>query len=235
MLSYTEENYLKALLKISFAHVDLGVGTNELASVLAVKPATANDMLKKLKEKELVEYEKYGKIRLTASGKKRGIDVIRKHRLWETFLYKKLEFSWDEVHEVAEQLEHIQSEKLVDKLDKFLDYPEFDPHGDPIPNKKGELKVQFKKTLADVAVGSSCKMVAVKDNSSSFLQYVVKVGLGINNEILVVSKQDYDALMVIKVNGVKSSVSQKFAENIFVVCNNCIVGKSCPKTKCEIK
>jgi DtxR family Mn-dependent transcriptional regulator len=235
MLSYTEENYLKALLKISFAHVDLGVGTNELATVLAVKPATANDMLKKLKEKELVEYEKYGKIRLTASGKKRGIDVIRKHRLWETFLYKKLEFSWDEVHEVAEQLEHIQSEKLVDKLDKFLDYPEFDPHGDPIPNKKGELKVQFKKTLADVAVGSSCKMVAVKDNSSSFLQYVVKVGLGINNEILVVSKQDYDALMVIKVNGVKSSVSQKFAENIFVVCNNCIVGKSCPKTKCEIK
>jgi DtxR family Mn-dependent transcriptional regulator len=192
-------------------------------------------MLKKLKEKELVDYEKYGKIRLTASGKKRGIDVIRKHRLWETFLYKKLEFSWDEVHEVAEQLEHIQSEKLVDKLDKFLDYPEFDPHGDPIPNKKGELKVQFKKTLADVAVASSCKMVAVKDNSSSFLQYVVKVGLGINNEILVVSKQDYDALMVIKVNGVKSSVSQKFAENIFVVCNNCIVGKSCPKTKCEIK
>jgi DtxR family Mn-dependent transcriptional regulator len=235
MLSYTEENYLKALLKISFAHVDLGVGTNELATVLAVKPATANDMLKKLKEKELVDYEKYGKIRLTASGKKRGIDVIRKHRLWETFLYKKLEFSWDEVHEVAEQLEHIQSEKLVDKLDKFLDYPEFDPHGDPIPNKKGELKVQFKKTLADVAVASSCKMVAVKDNSSSFLQYVVKVGLGINNEILVVSKQDYDALMVIKVNGVKSSVSQKFAENIFVVCNNCIVGKSCPKTKCEIK
>jgi DtxR family Mn-dependent transcriptional regulator len=192
-------------------------------------------MLKKLKEKELVDYEKYGKIRLTASGKKRGIDVIRKHRLWETFLYKKLEFSWDEVHEVAEQLEHIQSEKLVDKLDKFLDYPEFDPHGDPIPNKKGELKVQVKKTLADVAVASSCKMVAVKDNSSSFLQYVVKVGLGINNEILVVSKQDYDALMVIKVNGVKSSVSQKFAENIFVVCNNCVVGKSCPKTKCEIK
>ncbi len=235
MLSYTEENYLKALLKISFAHGDLGVGTNELATVLAVKPATANDMLKKLKEKELVDYEKYGKIRLTASGKKRGIDVIRKHRLWETFLFKKLEFSWDEVHEVAEQLEHIQSEKLVDKLDKFLDYPEFDPHGDPIPNKKGELKVQFKKTLADVAVGSSCKMVAVKDNSSSFLQYVVKVGLGINNEISVVSKQDYDALTVIKVNGVKSSVSQKFAENIFVVCNNCVVGKSCPKTKCEIK
>jgi DtxR family Mn-dependent transcriptional regulator len=235
MLSYTEENYLKALLKISFDNGVEEVGTNELASTLAIKPATANDMLKKLKEKELVDYEKYGKISLTVEGRKNAIYVLRKHRLWETFLYEKLEFSWDEVHEVAEQLEHIHSEKLVDKLDKFLEYPEFDPHGDPIPNKKGELKVQFKKTLSDVAVGSSCKMVAVKDNSSSFLQYVVKVGLGINNEIVVLSKQEYDAIMVIEVNGVKSSVSQKFAENIFVVCNNCIVGKSCPKTKCEIK
>jgi DtxR family Mn-dependent transcriptional regulator len=235
MLSYTEENYLKALLKISFDNGVEEVGTNELASTLAIKPATANDMLKKLKEKELVDYEKYGKISLTVEGRKNAIYVLRKHRLWETFLYEKLEFSWDEVHEVAEQLEHIHSEKLVDKLDKFLEYPEFDPHGDPIPNKKGELKVQFKKTLSDISVGNRCKMVAVKDNSSLFLQYVVKVGLGINNEIVVLSKQEYDAIMVIEVNGVKSSVSQKFAENIFVVCNNCIFGKSCPKTKCEIK
>ncbi len=235
MLSYTEENYLKALLKISMDNEIEEVGTNELATALAIKPATANDMLKKLKEKEMVDYEKYGKIKLTTEGKKKAIDVIRKHRLWETFLYKKLEFNWDEVHEVAEQLEHIQSAKLVDKLDKFLDYPEFDPHGDPIPNKKGELKVQFKKRLSDVAVGNSCKMVAVKDNSTSFLQYVVKAGLGINNEISVVSKQEYDALTVIEVNGIRSSVSQKFTENIFVVCNSCVVGKSCPKAKCEIK
>lgn len=235
MLSYTEENYLKALLKITLDNGVQEVGTNELATTLAVKPATANDMLKKLKEKGLVHYEKYGKIILTTEGKKNATAVIRKHRLWETFLYEKLDFGWDEVHEVAEQLEHIQSEKLIDKLDKFLDFPESDPHGDPIPNKKGELKVQFKKTLSDVAVGSSCKMVAVRDNSSSFLQYVVKVGLGLNNEITIVSKQDYDAIMVIEVNGVKSSVSQKFAENIFVICNSCIVGKSCSKTKCEIK
>lgn len=235
MFSYTEENYLKALLKISMDNEIEEVGTNELATALAIKPATANDMLKKLKEKEMVDYEKYGKIKLTTEGKKKAIDVIRKHRLWETFLYKKLEFNWDEVHEVAEQLEHIQSAKLVDKLDKFLDYPEFDPHGDPIPNKKGELKVQFKKRLSDVAVGNSCKMVAVKDNSTSFLQYVVKAGLGINNEISVVSKQEYDALTVIEANGIRSSVSQKFTENIFVVCNSCVVGKSCPKAKCEIK
>jgi len=235
MLSYTEENYLKALFKISFDSGIEEVGTNELAAALIVKPATVNDMLKKLKEKELVDYKKYGKITLTHIGKKNAIGIVRKHRLWETFLYKKLEFSWDEVHEVAEQLEHIHSSKLVEKLDKLLDYPEFDPHGDPIPNWKGELKVQFKKKLSDVAVGKSCKMVAVRDNSSEFLQYVAKVGVAINNQISIISKEEYDAITVIEVNGVRSSVSQKFAENIFVVCNNCIVGKSCPKSKCEIK
>ena len=217
MLSFTEENYLKALQKIVLDSGIEKVGTNELATALLVTPATANNMLKKLKEKELVDYEKYGKITLTTTGRKKALDIIRKHRLWETFLFEKLEFSWDEVHEVAEQLEHIQSEKLVDKLEKLLEYPDFDPHGDPIPNKKGAVKVQVKKTLSDVAVGSSCKMVAVKDDSSSFLQYVVKVGLELNSQIVVVSKQEYDAITVIAVNGVKSSVSQMFAENIFVV------------------
>jgi DtxR family transcriptional regulator, Mn-dependent transcriptional regulator len=235
MLSQTEENYLKALLKITFDNGSNEVGTNELATLLAVRPATVNDMLKKLKEKELVDYEKYGKITLTTIGNKRAVEVLRKHRLWETFLYQKFNFTWDEVHDVAEQLEHIQSAKLIDQLDKFLDYPEFDPHGDPIPNKKGEINIFYKKTLADVQVGYRCKMVAVKDNSSSFLQYVVKVGLGINNEINIISIQEYDALLVIEVNGLKSSVSQKFAENIFVVCQNCIIGKACSKAKCEIK
>lgn len=234
MLSYTEENYLKALLKISLDNGTSKVGTNELSKNLEVKPATVNDMLKKLKEKALVEYEKYGKITMTTKGRKIALEVLRKHRLWETFLYEKFEFSWDEVHEVAEQLEHIQSVKLIDKLDEFLDYPEFDPHGDPIPNKKGEIKTFYKKTLSDVKVGNTCKMVAVKDNSSTFLQYVVKVGLGINNEIKVLSKQDYDDLLLIEVNGIQSSVSQKFAENIFVVCQNCIIGKTCSKDKCEL-
>jgi DtxR family transcriptional regulator, Mn-dependent transcriptional regulator len=217
MLSYTEENYLKALLKITFESGTHEAGTNELATHLAVKPATVNDMLKKLKEKALVDYEKYGKIRLTGNGKKIGLEIVRKHRLWETFLYEKLEFSWDEVHEVAEQLEHIQSPKLIEKLDKFLNFPEFDPHGDPIPNTDGELKVQFKKTLSEIDIGGSCKMVAVKDNSSPFLQYVVNVGLSLHKKIKVLSKQEYDAITVIEVNGIKSSVSQKFTDNIFVV------------------
>jgi len=217
MISFTEENYLKALLRISFDSGNDEVGTNELAMNLGVKPATANDMLKRLRDKSLVDFEKYKKITLTREGKNIATEVIRKHRLWETFLYEKLEFSWDEVHDVAEQLEHIQSSKLIDKLDKFLDYPVFDPHGDPIPSKGGELTRQFRKTLLDIPVGQLCKMVSVKDNSSAFLQYVVKVGLGINNEILVQSRQEYDALMVIVVNGVESSVSEKFAENIYVV------------------
>ncbi|CAN5515656.1 metal-dependent transcriptional regulator [soil metagenome] len=236
MLSFTEENYLKALLQITLELDEkAGAGTNELANQLNVKPATATDMLKKLKGKKLVDYKKYGKISLTTTGRRHAIEIVRKHRLWETFLFKKLSFTWDEVHEVAEQLEHIQSQKLVDRLDEFLSYPEFDPHGDVIPNAKGELRVAFKKTLADVAEGQSCKMVAVKDNSAGFLKYVVKVGLGINNNIKVLSKESYDAILTIEVNGVVSSVSQKFAQNIFIVCAWCEDGKSCSKTKCEIK
>ncbi|HVZ96667.1 MAG TPA: iron dependent repressor, metal binding and dimerization domain protein, partial [Chitinophagaceae bacterium] len=229
-------NYLKALFLLASEKAGKQeAGTNEVAAHLSLKPATVNDMLKKLKEKKLLHYEKYGKIALTEEGRRLAINVIRKHRLWETFLYEKLDFTWDEVHEVAEQLEHIQSEKLVNKLDKFLDYPEFDPHGDAIPNAKGELKVQIRKTLSQVPEGISCKMIAVKDNTASFLQYVVKVGLGISSKIKVVNKHDFDSTMEIEVNGKKSNVSQKFAENIFVVCSNCVVGKVCSKTRCEIR
>ncbi len=217
MLSSTEENYLKALLHLTLISEKEEAGTNEIAAYLGVKPATANDMLKRLKEKEMINYEKYGKISLAEQGRLLAIEVLRKHRLWETFLYEKLEFTWDEVHEVAEQLEHIQSHKLIDKLDKFLNYPQFDPHGDAIPNAKGEMSAPFKKTLAEIEPGTACKMVAVKDNTAPFLQYVVQVGLGINNKIKVISRQPYDSLMEIEVDGKRSHVSQKFAENILVL------------------
>jgi DtxR family transcriptional regulator, Mn-dependent transcriptional regulator len=217
MLSSTEENYLKALLHLTLNRDKEEAGTNEIAAYLSVKPATAHDMLKRLKEKKMIRYEKYGKVSLVEKGKMLATEVLRKHRLWETFLYEKLEFTWDEVHEVAEQLEHIQSIKLVNELDKFLDYPEFDPHGDPIPNAKGEIRAPFKKTLAEIEPGKNCKMVAVKDNSALFLQYVVKVGLGINNKIKVINKHAYDAMMEIEVNGKISHVSRNFAENILVL------------------
>jgi len=219
MLSHTEENYLKNLFNLSEGERE--VGTNELAAYLGVKPASVNDMLKKLKEKKLVDYEKYGKISLTGDGRKRAIEVVRKHRLWETFLYSTFDFTWDEVHEVAEQLEHIQSSKLVDKLDEFLKYPAYDPHGDVIPNAKGELPAVHKKTLLEEEVGHHCVMVAVKDNSAPFLQYVSKVGLGINNKLKVISRQEYDGQMEIEVNKKVVSVSPRFAQNIVVVCDDC--------------
>jgi DtxR family Mn-dependent transcriptional regulator len=217
MLSQTEENYLKALFHITEeAQEKSGAGTNELAATLDVKPATANDMLKKLKEKKLIIYEKFKKITLTEPGKKQAINIIRKHRLWETFLYEKLQFTWDEVHEVAEQLEHIHSPKLIAQLEKFLGYPEFDPHGDAIPNAQGVLKRSVRYTLSQVEIGKTCKLVAVRDNSASFLQFVVKVGLGLSSKIKIISRQEFDGSMEIDVRGKKSIVSQKFADNIFV-------------------
>ncbi len=217
MLSQAEENYLKALFHITEeGQQKSGAGTNELAAMLDVKPATANDMLRKLNEKELVVYKKYKKITLTQQGKKNAIDIVRKHRLWETFLYEKLQFTWDEVHEVAEQLEHIHSPKLIAQLEKFLGYPEQDPHGDAIPDAKGVLKRSVRLMLSQVEPDMVCKLMAVKDNSASFLQFVVKVGLGLSSKIKVLSRHEFDGSVEIEVRGKKSTVSQKFAENVFV-------------------
>jgi DtxR family Mn-dependent transcriptional regulator len=217
-LSFTEENYLKSLIHLTLFSKDKNeVGTNELATNLSVKPATVNDMLKKLKEKNLVDYKKYGKISLTESGRLFGMNVIRKHRLWETFLVEKLSFSWDEVHEVAEQLEHIQSSKLVDSLEALLEYPKYDPHGDPIPNAKGEIELTLRITLDEMNVMSTNKVVAVKDNSSEFLQYVNRLNLKIGDEIHLISKESYDDLLTIEIHGKEHVVSQKFAQNIFVL------------------
>ncbi|WP_316813651.1 metal-dependent transcriptional regulator [Pedobacter heparinus] len=218
MLSYTEENYLKALLMLSFQNEERPeAGTNEMAAYLGVKPATATDMLKKLKEKELVTYQKYGKILLTELGRKKGIIILRKHRLWETFLYEKLDFSWDEVHEVAEQLEHIQSAKLVDKLEEFLNFPEFDPHGDPIPKANGDIPAIDKVLLAEVKTGESCKVVAVKDTSALFLQYLEKLKVTIGTKIKVLEVIDFDGSLSIQIEKEEArSVSMKFAESLFV-------------------
>ncbi len=218
MLSFTEENYIKALYHLTFSHPDKKeTGTTEIAKTLDVKPATANNMIKKLSDKKLIDYQKYGKIQLTNEGKKMALQILRKHRLWETFLYEKLEFDWDEVHEVAEQLEHIYSEKLVDRLDKFLGFPKVDPHGDPIPDSKGKMKPVSRNTLSQIKAGHACKMVAVKDDSAAFLQYVVKIGLSLNTEIKVIGKQAFDATIEIEINGKKKRVSEKFADHILVI------------------
>ncbi len=228
MLSFTEENYLKALVQLTvFEESRSEVGVNLLAATLEVKPATVSDMMRKLRDKELVNYERYGKVSLTDSGYLAGMMVIRRHRLWETFLYDKLDFTWDEVHELAEDLEHIHSKKLIDRLDGFLGFPEFDPHGDAIPDADGKIDIPFRKTLSEMKKGARCKIIAVKDNSTEFLQYVDKIGLQIQDEVIVEEKEEFDALTTIRFKDKTMVVSPRFTDNIFVVCANCLKAKDC--------
>lgn len=216
MLSDTEENYLKALLRITGEQGGVGeAGTNQLAGKLNVRPATATDMLKKLKEKQLVNYEKYGKISLTDNGRNLAIAIIRKHRLWETFLFAKLGFSWDEVHDIAEQLEHIKSEKLVERLDRFLGFPQFDPHGDVIPTADGDYINQTRLTLAEAATGNQYTIIAVKDNSPAFLQYVSQIGIGIHSNVTLLQQYEFDHSIALEIDGTRINISDKVAQNIY--------------------
>ncbi|PHI20428.1 iron-dependent repressor [Lewinellaceae bacterium SD302] len=215
MLSLTEENYLKAVLHLTMESPE-GTGTNDLANQLEVTPATANNMVKRLREKDFLHYEKYGKITLTDSGRKIAVGVLRKHRLWETFLHDKLDFSWDEVHEVAEQLEHIRSEKLIEKLEVFLDYPEYDPHGDPIPAADGSIPELTTTLLSDLSVGQICRVSAVKDTSPVFLQYLEQLRVGIDTRLVVLETIPFDGSLVLEIAGEKVNVSEKLAENLLV-------------------
>lgn len=216
MLSFTEENYLKALVQLTLFDGQNEIGVNKLASSLQLKPATVSDMIKKLKEKGYVHFEKYGKISLSEPGRVEGLLVIRRHRLWETFLHDKLEFSWDEVHELAEELEHIHSKKLINRLDSFLDFPQVDPHGDPIPTEKGEIVIPFYQSLSDVVIGSIVKVMVVKDNSSDFLKYLDKLGVRINSVLRIDGREEFDGMMTIAVNGERKNVSKKVTDSILV-------------------
>ena len=220
MLTFVEENYLKALLCLSSKDRAMTqkqrVGTNDLAECLGVKPSTVNEMLKRLKEKSLVNHEKYKKIALTDTGEAVGLRILRKHRLWETFLYSKLQFDWDEVHDIAEQLEHIQSDKLIERLDNFLGYPNFDPHGDPIPNNQGILPKRDTSKLSLIQEGSSCVMLAVSDTSTEFLQYLEDVGIRIGTTLFLKKVIVYDgSIKVLKENEL-ITLSKKVSDNILV-------------------
>ena len=156
--SRAEENYLKAIYKLSRVQMN-DVSTKAIGELLQIKPPTVSDMLKKLAVKKLANYEKYKGVSLTQKGELHALKVIRKHRLWETFLVEKLDFTWDKVHDIAEQLEHIHSTDLVNRLDKFLNFPKFDPHGDPIPDENGVIELRHEKTLDSIANGSTAVMV----------------------------------------------------------------------------
>lgn len=216
MLSLSEENYLKAIYHLS-NHGQDEVATNAIADSLKTKPASVSDMLKKLALKNLIEYEKYQGVKLNKIGKLRALQVIRKHRLWEVFLVKKLDFHWDEVHEVAEQLEHIHSELLTKKLDAFLGFPSHDPHGDPIPDENGVMKIYKQNILQNLSKSSQGVVVGVKDSSANFLQYLDKIGIGLGTTLKIVDIIAFDESIDIEVNAKQIvHISKETAKNILI-------------------
>ncbi len=216
LLSIVEENYLKAIYKILELNTE-PVSTNALAEKMNIKAATATDMLKRLSEKELINYVKYQGVTLTEAGNHKALYIIRKHRLWEMFLVEKLGFSWDEVHEVAEQLEHINSSKLIDELDRFLDYPTVDPHGDPIPSAEGSIAAPNRISLSQFETGNVVKVSGVKDHSASFLNHLSSIGIELGACIKIMSSNEYDRSLTILINDKTNCfISHQVAENLLV-------------------
>ena len=214
MFTLSEENYLKAIYHLEI-DVDKGISTNSIAKKLETKASSVTDMVKKLSEKEVVVYKKYQGVKLTNYGKKTAANIVRKHRLWEVFLVEKLNFSWDEVHDVAEQLEHIKSPKLINQLDSFLGFPSNDPHGDPIPDKEGNLKIIEKSLLSTFYKNESGVCVGVDDSSSEFLRYLDKKGITLGKQITVLEKEDFDDSLSIEMDNKKFSISNKIANNLY--------------------
>jgi DtxR family Mn-dependent transcriptional regulator len=216
MSSFIQENYLKCIYGI-IENNPQGANTNVIAEKLNTKAATVTDMLKKLAEKKYIHYEKYKAVTLTTSGKKLSLSIIRKHRLWEFFLYEKLGFSWDKIHDVAEQLEHIQSNELTDKLDAFLGFPNYDPHGDPIPNKQGKIPSQSKIKLSEWELNKPATIVGVNNATDPFLNHLNHLGLAIGKKVVVKSIVDFDGSLQIMVNNTNSMfISQQVANNILI-------------------
>jgi DtxR family Mn-dependent transcriptional regulator len=212
----TEENYLKAIFSIS-QNADVKITPTAIADALGNNPASVIDMIKKLTDKKLIDYDKREGVKLTDSGLNDAIQIVRKHRLWEVFLLEKLDYNWDEIHAIAEELEHIKDTTLADRLDKFLGFPEYDPHGDPIPKANGKVPRSYSVTLANVKEDGEYRVAAVKDTSSAFLQYLLKLNIGIGTSIKLIEKIAYDNSLVISISGNgKTTVSQKFGENILV-------------------
>ena len=215
MFTLSEENYLKAIFHLETVS-GKGISTNAIAKKLETKASSVTDMIKKLADKEVLVYKKYQGVSLTNLGKKTAIGIIRKHRLWEVFLVDKLNFSWDEVHDVAEQLEHIKSPKLINELDAFLGFPKTDPHGDPIPDREGVFQKIEKRLLSSLTIGELGICVGVNDSSSEFLKYLNKHEISLGKEIKVISKEAFDDSLTISVNGKKISISHKISHNIYI-------------------
>jgi DtxR family Mn-dependent transcriptional regulator len=214
-MTHSEENYIKGIYHLSQGGKK-AISTNDLAGQMETKPSSVTDMVKRLSEKGLVHYKKYQGVRLTEEGTLKALKVIRKHRLWEAFLVDKLDFSWDEVHEVAEQLEHIESEKLIDRLDALLDFPDYDPHGDPIPDKHGRFKTRDKKLLSSMPVPSQGICVGVRDSSTPFLKFLDRNHIALGREIQILEKEPYDHSLRVQIGDHRLRISHQIASNLYV-------------------
>lgn len=216
MHTLTEENYLKAIYRLAQLP-DTKITPTAIAEGLGNNAASVVDMIKKLVDKNLIEYNKKNGVKLTAEGARHATLIVRKHRLWEVFLLEKLGYKWDEIHNIAEELEHISDADLADRLDKFLDFPEYDPHGDPIPKANGKMPRSFSVSLSQLQSGSTCRVAAVRDTSTNFLQYLGKLQIKIGTTINLVEKIAFDNSLVILIDHQQqATVSQKFGESILV-------------------
>jgi DtxR family Mn-dependent transcriptional regulator len=213
--SASEENYIKSIYHLKGDQQN--VTTNELAEELKTRPASVTDMLKKLKTKKLLHYEKYQGFRLSAEGKKVALNIIRRHRLWEFFLSEKLKFTWDEVHEVAEELEHVTSKKLIDKLDEYLGFPKFDPHGDPIPDQAGKITNAEQVPLSEVALNQLAEVCGVANHSTQMLDMLRHNNIGIGTRLEIRKKFPFDQSIEIKIRNLPAfTISDRLAQNIYV-------------------
>ncbi|MVN89539.1 metal-dependent transcriptional regulator [Mucilaginibacter aquatilis] len=215
MHSFTEENYLKAIFHLLLK--TQSATTNEIAAATGTKAASVTDMLKKLAEKKLINYARYQGVTLTDSGERIAVGIVRKHRLWEHFLVDKLKFKWDEVHEMAEELEHISSTELINRLDEFMGRPQFDPHGDPIPDCNGRMNNQHLQSALHLKKDQTGKIAAVADHSPAFLQYLEKTQLTIGQTITVTELTDYDMALVLNNSQNEFNISREVAKNLLIL------------------
>tara|TARA_R110001583_G_scaffold142022_1_gene294302 strand:- start:925 stop:1581 length:657 start_codon:yes stop_codon:yes gene_type:complete len=215
MLSQAEENYLKEIYALGEETHEL-LSTNSIAKKMKTKASSATDMLQKLSNKGLVNYTKYKGARLSRKGETIAMTIVRKHRLWETFLVEKLGYNWDEVHDIAEQLEHIQSKTLTNRLDAFLEYPTRDPHGHPIPNINGKIVTSESIILADLNINEEGILIGVKDASDNFLKYLNKINITIGDNIKILDIEPFDNSVTISSDTKQITISGNVAKNLYI-------------------
>ncbi len=216
LLTQSEENYLKAIYMIA-NELGSSVSTNVLAERMDTKPSSVTDMVKKLSDKKLIDYQKYQGCSLTDQGLIKALLIVRKHRLWEVFLVEKLKFGWEEVHVIAEQLEHIQSVKLTNQLDDFLGNPKFDPHGDPIPTREGVILSQSKQIpISDLIINDKGVVIGVEDGSKDFFTFLKRYEIELGTELKVIERFSFDDSILVELNGKEVNLSSFISSKIYV-------------------